>query len=161
MWKATLATFALLAGLVSQAGAQQWGAGAPTISVPSRVEASADPRRSPAAIARENKIADAVITEGHIVKLRAALRLTPAQQPLWAPVEAALTDLARQQARGDAAGFTYKLTDRSSAIAATANQLRRLKVVAMPLINSLNDNQKLEAMAFAQAMGLQHLATAF
>ena len=152
----------MLAGLVSQAGAQQWGAGA-TVSVPSRVEASADPRRSPAAIARENKIAstDAVLTEGHVVRLRAALRLTPAQQQLWAPVEAALVDLARQQARGDAAGFTYKLTDRSSAIAATATQLRRLKVIAMPLIHSLNDNQKREAMAFAQAMGLQHLATAF
>jgi zinc resistance-associated protein len=152
----------LVAGLVSQASAQQWGAGA-TVSVQSRVEASADPHRSPAAIARENKIAatDAVVTEGHITRLRAALRLTPAQQQLWAPVEAALVDLARQQARGDAAAFTYKLTDRSSAIAATANQLRRLKVIAMPLINSLNDNQKREARAFAQAMGLQHLATAF
>jgi hypothetical protein len=154
--------------MVSLASAQQqWGAGAPAgapvISVPPGVEASADPRRTPSVRerGRADVAIDAIITESHIVRLRAALRLTPSQQSHWAPVEAALSELARQQARGEAAGFTYKLTDRTSAIAATAMQLRRLRTIAMPLINSLNDTQKRDAIAFARNMGLQQLVAAF
>jgi hypothetical protein len=53
------------------------------------------------------------------------------------------------------------LADHSSAVAATATQLRRLKAVAMPLIHTLDDNQKREAIAFARALGFQQLVAAF
>ena len=167
MLKATLNVLTFLLGLVSQAGAQQWGAaGAPAASS-SRTEASAHSRsgHSPSHAAREAPsaaaAADAVITEGLIARLRAALKLTPAQHAHWVPVEAALSELARQQARGEAAGFTAKLTDRSSAIAATTTQLRRIKAIALPLINSLDENQKREALAFGRNLGLQQLVAAF
>ncbi len=166
MKSATVGAIALVTGMVSLASAQQqWGSGTSagtTASVPPRVEASADPRRSPPVRERTKADpADVVITESHIARLRTALKLTPAQVPHWAPVEAALNDLARQQARGEAAGFSHKLTDRSSAIAATATQLRRLKAVAMPLIQTLDDSQKRDAIAFARNLGFQQLVAAF
>jgi zinc resistance-associated protein len=158
MLRATFSALVLVTAVVSAADAQ-WGA----TSAPSRAEASADPRRAPASReqARAEAPADIIITESHIARLRAALKLTPSQQPHWAPVEAALSELARQQARGEAAGFTYKLTDRTSAIAATAMQLRRLRAIAMPLITSLDDSQKRDAIAFARNMGFQQLVAAF
>jgi hypothetical protein len=166
MVKATLGAVALLTGLVSQVCAQQWGAGAPAaapaVSSP-RIEAS-DPRRAPVPAARDSRAhaaADAVITESHIARLRATLKLTPSQQSHWAPVEAALSELARQQANGEAAGFKQKFTDRGSAIAATATQLRRLKAIAMPLINSLDESQKRNAIGFARNFGFQQLVAAF
>lgn len=165
MKAATVGAIALVTGMASLASAQQWGAGAPpgaTASVPPRVEASADPRRSPSVRERAKAdTADVVITESHIARLRTTLKLTPAQVPHWAPVEAALHELARQQARGQAAGFSHKLTDRSSATAATATQLRRLKAVAMPLIQTLDDSQKRDAVIFARNLGFQQLVAAF
>lgn len=149
MFKASFGAVVLLTSMVSFASAQQhWGAGA---------HASAP--REPVRVAPSPH--DAVITPAHIARLRAALRLTPAQQQHWAPVEAALSDLARQQARGQAAGFTYRLADTSSAVAATAAQLRRIKAIAMPLIRTLDDNQKREAIAFARHVGFEQLIASF
>ena len=161
MLKAILGAVALATSMISLAHAQQWGAGSvPAVAIPSRAEASADPRRALPAHERTRIEAgvDVVITEGHIARLRAALKLTPSQQPHWAPVEAALSQLARQQARGDAG---YRLADRSSAVAATATQLRRLRAIAMPLIQSLDESQKRDAIAVARHMGFQQLVAAF
>lgn len=157
MLKASLGAAALMTALVSLACAQQWGA------VSSNAEASADLRRAPSMRERTrvDVQVDAIITESHITRLRVALKLTPAQRPHWVPVEAALSELARQQARGEAAGFSHKFTDRGSAVALTAAQLRRLKVIAMPLIKTLDDNQKREAIAFARHIGFQQLVAAF
>lgn len=164
---ATVSTIVLMTGMVSLANAQQWGAGAPAPAAPAaaspRLEAVATPHRTPAVRDRTRAEAgvDAVITPSHIARLRAALNLTPAQQSHWAPVEAALHELARQQANGEAAGFTQKFTDRSTAIAATATQLRRLKAIAMPLIKSLDDSQKRNAIGLARNLGFQQLVAAF
>lgn len=118
MLKASVGALVLLS-LVSHAQAQQqWGANAPGSYQP-RAEAPSDPRRM--TNGRETRMPNVVITEGHIARLRGVLRLSPAQQQLWAPVEVALSDLARQQARGEAAGFVARITDRNSAISATAN----------------------------------------
>jgi hypothetical protein len=159
MNKLTATVAVLLAtGMSTHANAQQqWGA-APVAASASRAEVTSDDPR--AASGRErvrSETVQAVITESHIVRLRAALKLTPAQQPHWVPVEAALSELARRQARG----ATRKFADHSSAVAATATQLRRLKAVAMPLIHTLDDNQKREAIAFARALGFQQLVAAF
>jgi hypothetical protein len=147
MLKATLCAAALLMGLVSKADAQQWGAG--TVVVPPRAEASADPRRAaPRDTARPQVAAEPILTEGHIARLRAILRLTPSQQPHWLPVEVALSDLARQQARG-------------ITVAGTTMHLRRIKSIAMPLIMILDDNQKRDAIVFSRAMGFQQLVASF
>jgi hypothetical protein len=62
-----------------------------------------------------------------------------------------LSDLARAQARGD----------RNASMATTTMHLRRIKAIAMPLINSLDDNQKRDAIAFGRHMGLAQLVAAF
>lgn len=138
MWKAVLIVAALVASFAAPAVAQNGTA-----------------REQ---LARAHAAADPIITPSHITRLRATLRLTPAQQAYWAPVEVALSELARQQARGEAAGFASRFTDRS---AITEAHLRRIKAIAMPLIYSLDDNQKRDAVAFGRAMGLQHLVAAF
>ena len=162
MSKTILGALTLLTVALSQANAQhQWGsAGGSAASVPSRQETAADPQRAPIARDRINSVSDVTITEGHIARLRAALKLTPMQQQYWAPVEAALNQIARQQARAEV-GTGYRLADRTSAIATTLMQLQRLRSVAMPLIYSLDENQKREAIAFARTMGFQQLVAAF
>ena len=167
---ATVGAIVLMTGMVSLTNAQQWGAGAPAASAAAPVAASprlevvAVPHRS-TPMARERTKAeagvDAIITHSHIARLRVTLNLTPAQQSHWAPVEVALHELARQQANGEAAGFTHKFADRSSAIAATATQLRRLKAIALPLIKSLDDIQKRNAIGLARNLGFQQLVAAF
>ena len=109
-----------------------------------RSAASSPSRTHRAASLRSSRF----FTVGHIARLRAILKLTPAQQPHWLPVEVALSDLARQQARG-------------LSIAATTMHLRRIKSIAMPLIMTLDDNQKRDAIAFSRTMGFQQLVAAF
>jgi zinc resistance-associated protein len=160
MWKAALSAAALVLIAVAPAGAQQqWGAttgSAPAASAPARNMTNGTARELANAHA-----AHSIITESHIARLRATLKLTPAQQPYWAPVEVALYELARQQARGEAAGFNARYTGYSSAVALTEAHLRRLKAIAMPLIYSLDDNQKRDAMAFGRNMGLHQLIASF
>ena len=103
-----------------------------------------------------------LIREAHIARLRSALNLKPEQQRYWAPVESALRALARQQAReGSSGGFVQRVSDRASAVAGTAVQLRRLASAATPLIRSLDERQKSTAMAFVHSAGFGHLAAAF
>lgn len=123
--------------------------GSSTVVIPPRAEASADPRRvAPREHTGPQPAVEPIFTVGHIARLRAILKLTPAQQPHWLPVEVALSDLARQQARG-------------LSIAATTMHLRRIKAIAMPLIMTLDDNQKRDAIAFSRTMGFQQLVAAF
>jgi hypothetical protein len=163
MIKLTATAAAVLAtAMVAPVNAQQqWGASTPAAAAASRAEAPAiDPRHVSGRERIKSGAVQAVITEGHIARLRVALKLTPAQHRHWVPVEAALGELARRQARS-AAAMTSKFADRSSAVAATAHQLRRLKAVAMPLILTLDDNQKREAITFARTLGFQQLVAAF
>lgn len=95
------------------------------------------------------------IKEADIPRLRAALNLTAEQQPHWAPVEAALVELARLDSKAET------LVQRTSAAASKAMQLRRLKTLARPLINRLDDNQKRDAVLFARRMGYSRLVAAF
>jgi hypothetical protein len=174
MWKAvTVGAFALTVGMASSASAQQWGSTA--TAAPERAPTSAAPRNDSAGVphrreqtsapaherAQSMAAADAIITEGQITRLRAALRLTPEQRSHWLPVEAALNDLARRQARGESGGIVQRLSDRTAALAETAMQLRRLKAIALPLIRSLDETQKREAIAFARNMGFQQMVAAF
>ena len=103
-----------------------------------------------------------VIREAHIARLRTALNLKPEQQKYWGPVEAALRGLARQQARDDAGGgFVSRVSDKATAMAGTAVQLRRLASAAGPLIRALDENQKNSAMSVVHSSGFGHLAAAF
>jgi hypothetical protein len=143
MWKGALVgAVALTTGMISLASAETWG----TPQEQTRAEAHAGP----------------VITEAHIARLKSALNLTPAQQQYWSPVEAALRQLARRQARGDAgSGMVARVSERAATLAGTAVHLRRLASVAAPLVRALDEGQKREAMSFAHHAGFGQLAAAF
>jgi len=97
-----------------------------------------------------------VITSAQIARLKSVLKLTPAQEQHWRPLEAVLRDIARQQApvRAASAGMVQRLSNRAAAFALDSGALRRLMAAALPLIHSLNEDQKRQALTFAKAIGL-------
>jgi len=144
MLKAALVgAVALTTGMTSLACAQSWQN---DYVAPARIESQTG----------------GIVTEAHIARLRTILNLTPEQRQLWAPVEAALHELARQQAREEhAAGLVSRMGERATTIALTTVRLRRLASVASPLIHALDDNQKRNAMTFVRHVGLENLVAAF
>ena len=101
------------------------------------------------------------VKEAHITRLKAVLNLTPQQRPYWAPVEAALREIARQsREEASAGGIVQRMSDRASSVAGDAMRLRRLVVAARPLIRVLDDGQKHEAMALARQYGFDRLVAA-
>ncbi|WP_332839818.1 Spy/CpxP family protein refolding chaperone [Methylobacterium sp. Leaf118] len=96
--------------------------------------------------------------DARIAALRAGLKLTPEQETLWPPVEAAIRDLSKQRAaqrearreRGrmvdDAPGALRGMAD---AATARGEALRKLADAATPLFASLDRGQKRRAMVLA------------
>lgn len=100
-----------------------------------------------------------VLTEAHIARLKSALNLTPMQARHWPAVEAALRNIVRLQAEARSArGF---LDFRSRHQHEHALSMSRLMAAAMPLIRTLDDGQKREALKLAQAMGLRGVPASF
>ena len=91
----------------------------------------------------------------NIPRIKSILKLTPAQQPYWPAVEAALLDIAQQQALDDpSAGFIRRVSRRVVTIVLNSAAVRRLAGSALPLIHTLSDEQKRDVRALAQEMGL-------
>jgi hypothetical protein len=91
----------------------------------------------------------------NIGRIRGVLHLTAQQEPLWAPVEAALRDIVRQQqAHSEQAGFIRRVSNRVVSIMLTSAAVERLARAARPLIAALDDEQKRAAGGLAQEMGL-------
>jgi len=101
---------------------------------------------------------DVVVTEAQIAQLKAALKLTPAQERNWAPVAATLRSLARHQqqyqvASADA-GFVERAHARVSGYAMTAMAMQRLRTAAARLIGVLSDEQKSAGQNALHSMGV-------
>jgi hypothetical protein len=96
----------------------------------------------------------AVLTDGQIHRMKAALRLTRLQEQYWPPIEAALREMARELSHRSPAG-------EGRAAAIDQAKVQRLASVAYPLLASLDEGQKRDAMALARAMGLGSLAASF
>lgn len=90
----------------------------------------------------------------NIGRIRSALQLTPEQEPYWPPVEAALRDLAQQQAHSEPAGFVHRVSRRVVSIVLNSAAVERLAVAARPLVAMLNEDQMHSASGLAQEMGL-------
>jgi hypothetical protein len=104
-----------------------------------------------------------VVKESYIARLKSVLNLTAEQRPYWAPVEAALRDLARNQ-RDEAsadAGVVHRWSGRAVSVAGDAMRIRRLAAAARPLIGVLDDGQKRDAMQLARNLGFDRLVAAF
>ena len=89
----------------------------------------------------------------NIGRIKSVLRLTPAQERYWQPVETALREIARRQAHAEGEGFVHRISRRVVSIVLNSAAIERLAVVARPLIGVLNDEQKRAAGALAQEMG--------
>ena len=112
----------------------------------------------PAASANELRYAPAeqspMTAAINVGRIRSVLRLTPQQEPLWAPVEAALRNVVRQQAHSEPAGFIRRIGNRVVQVVLTSAAVERLAIAARPLIAVLDDDQKRTASGLAQEMGL-------
>jgi hypothetical protein len=98
------------------------------------------------------------LTDARIAAVKAGLKLTPDQEKLWPPVEAAVRDFAklridranaRMNARRDDSQDAQKpddpvarLRDRADTMAATAAAMKRIADAADPLYKTLDDGQK-------------------
>ena len=107
---------------------------------------------------RMNSEDRAAFTDARIAAVKAGLKLTPDQEKLWPPVEAAVRDFAklridRANARMDAqrddsrdsrkpVDPVTRLRDRADTMAATAAALKRIADAADPLYKTLDDGQK-------------------
>jgi hypothetical protein len=89
-----------------------------------------------------------------IGRIKSVLKLNSAQQAYWAPVEAALRDLSRQQAPSKQDGFVHRISHRVISVVLDSAAIERLAVAARPLIVALNDEQKQAARTLAHDMGL-------
>ncbi|HEY0566693.1 MAG TPA: hypothetical protein VGD13_00990 [Xanthobacteraceae bacterium] len=100
----------------------------------------------------ERKAEDSnVLTVAQIQKIKKTLKLSPDQEGYWPPVEAALRDIAREQA-------AHKPAAKKMTVSADASQ--KLYWAAAPLIMSLRYEQKHEARRLARSMGLEEVASA-
>jgi hypothetical protein len=140
MWKAGLAGILLAAAIGS------------TVATADEINA----RRSFRPVVR----AGSALTNAQIARVKIALKLTPAQEQYWQPVEAVLREIAFQSA--PAATDTGQLRPaRQTTTVVDPVKLQRLVSVAYPLVTSLSDEQKRHAMALAHALGLDSVAMAF
>jgi hypothetical protein len=89
-----------------------------------------------------------------IARVKRVLQLTPEQEAYWPPVEAALRDIARQQGQAQPDGLVRRISHRVVSIAFDGAAVARVARAARPLVERLRDDQKQEALALAQEMGL-------
>ncbi len=89
-----------------------------------------------------------------VARIKSALHLTPAQEPYWAPVEAALRELARRQERDANDGVVRRVSKRVVQIALNSATVHRLVAAARPLVKTLDEQQMQTAHGLAQEMGL-------
>ena len=91
-------------------------------------------------------------------RIKTVLRLSPAQQSYWPPVEAALTDIAREQA--GPSGYFTRIKRGIIGITLNSGALMRLASAARPLIESLDERQRQAVRALAREMGMGAMVAA-
>lgn len=101
------------------------------------------------------------LTRNDIARFKSALKLRPEQEQHWPAVNTALAELASEQAVAPDTGIVARVRNKVASIALTASAIRKIGFAAMPLINSLDENQKRDAQRLVSSMGMGHLAAAF
>ncbi|HLH98276.1 MAG TPA: hypothetical protein VKW08_24470 [Xanthobacteraceae bacterium] len=108
------------------------------------------PPKRPAPVVHPSTPTNAVLNSAQIASIKERLKLTSYQDQLWPPVESALKEITWQRK-----GNAHPTIDPNSA------PVQRLKSAAVPLIMSLNADQKEEVRSIVRLMGLENLAAAF
>jgi hypothetical protein len=93
-------------------------------------------------------------TAVNIARIKSVLKLTSAQEAHWAPVEAALRDLARRQNQTESTSLVRRISSRVVTVVLNSAAVQRLAVAARPLVASLDQEQMRAAQGLAQEMGL-------
>ena len=96
----------------------------------------------------------------NIGRIKSALSLTPKQEAHWGPVEVALRNLYRRQARSEEGGLVSQYSHRAVSFVMTSAAIQKLAVAAKPLLVMLSDDQKRVAGSLAQEMGLGEVVMA-
>ena len=105
---------------------------------------------------------EAVMSMTQVARLKGVLKLTAAQEQLWAPIEHAFREIRQaQEASASSRGLVQGLKQRAASIGLNALALRRLASAAYPLIRTLSEEQKQSGLAFAHSAGLESVAAAF
>jgi hypothetical protein len=114
------------------------------------------PKKRPVQAARsiEPKPVDA--PSAQIARIKSALKLTPAQELYWPPVEAALRDIVEQMSREATSGATRSRAGGS----VDPDRIQRLTSAAMPLLMTFDEAQRREVRRIARNMGLEDVAAA-
>ena len=99
---------------------------------------------------------DIVVTETHIALIKNVLNLRAEQERQWAPVETALREVARLQARAAERVAAVHARGRASGIN-IMRRLKRIAAVAAPLLKSLDDEQRQKLAILARLAGLEVL----
>ncbi len=94
------------------------------------------------------------LAEIDISRIKTTLNLTPAQSAYWPAVEATLLDIARRQEQTHSAGLVHRVSHRFISIILDGEAIQRLATAARPLVVALRDDQRRNARALAQEMGL-------
>ncbi len=96
------------------------------------------------------------VTEANIARLKSALNLNSQQLSHWGAVESALRALAKEQHDASSA-----MGDMESRAMAMMSKVRRLAAVAAPLIRSLDESQRRDAMTLVRRLGYDSLVASF
>jgi hypothetical protein len=100
-----------------------------------------------------------VFNDAQIASIKERLNLTPAQEAMWPPVEAALRKISYIRNPADAQNRrAQQPSERLTFIDPDSAELRQLKYAALPLFTRLNDDQKREVNSLAYVMGLSKVA---
>ena len=94
------------------------------------------------------------ITEVNIAQIKSLLKLRAPQEPLWARVEGVLLSVAREQAQNESAGLVRRISRRVVSIAFNSAVTQRLKDAALPLLASLDQEQRETVRRLARKMGM-------
>ncbi len=105
-------------------------------------------------IASAGSLETAKIADVNIGQIKGQLKLTAAQQPLWARVEAVLRSIAREQAQDELVGFLRRVGRGAVSIAFDGTVTQRIKSAALPLLASLSEEQKATVRRLAERMGI-------
>jgi hypothetical protein len=99
-----------------------------------------------------------------IARIKATLKLTPAQEQYWPPVEAALRDILTQIGYEHDHPHGAPKTAQAKRPAAPAqidpDRVQRLTSAALPLLMTFDEKQKSEVRRLARIMGLENVASA-
>jgi hypothetical protein len=93
---------------------------------------------------------DGVLTMAEIARLRAGLRMTPDQVPLWGPVEAELRQIGRLQMAQINSGRKPEVPQ---------SEFQRLYFAARPLLAIMRPDQRERVRALARTMGYASVAS--